>query len=106
MTRERTCRACDGTGNRPMAWGLCWRAKGACSEHDCLVCLGSGRILEAITVQDALADADSYLRVAMGFPLSVLDKPLWAYRHSVRSGWYARMRASAAFRAVPGLRGK
>lgn len=76
------------------------------SDAVCPACLGTGQVTDRITVQDALADAETLLSVG---PLAYSD--WWAISQvrkfrgipdGERYGYYA---ALAAFRAVPGLRG-
>ena len=116
MTRERTCRACDGTGSVNVSVGT-WpsgysrrRRKVWDLGISCPACQGSGRILEAITAQDAIADAETliicedviYAPPSTGRFCVHLRKGLVS---PVQAVAYIKIAARAAFRACPMLRG-
>jgi hypothetical protein len=98
----RECQACDGTGRVP------WRM--------CAACRATGRISERIPASDAIADAETLARNVCVGPhgescssLCEADASEYADSDSrvpgcIPTNHYAAA-ASAAFRAIPGLRG-
>lgn len=119
---SHVCSACGGTG---CSVHVDHRASSqrVCRHAPCQVCLGAGRISDAVTREDSIADAETLRMNAAAFHsperfwYSGNDlTPLLAEAH-----WQAYMAlngaldfaqergelaARAAFRAVPGLRGE
>ena len=112
--KSHACDACGGTGDRGYIHLRRYVSGGACP-----VCLGSGRISDRMPISDAVADAETLLRLSCE-----VVKPVWAndtlsayvsgkaavYHCEISNYLYAPIRAReaahAAFRAVPGLRDK
>ena len=97
------CDACGGTGDQKWNPGY-WAPK------LCQVCLGVGWLSDSMPVSDALADAETLRRVKgrTGAFDPLREAAEWGegVLSSTDPGGCAVYAASAAFRAVPGLRGE
>lgn len=112
-SKTRTCLGCDGTG----AAGVCGACKTDYCECGCWACQGSGVIEERIPASDALADAETLRLTDLDEEDVYTAREPGAWGDAVRTagtsthyhnrdGYRFAVRAgSAAFRAVPGLRG-
>jgi len=115
----RRCEGCEGEGFVDRCYcQTTTQHMDACEGRRCLVCRGSGQVTDRIPVADALADAETLRRIAATAPSR---KVQWffdcAWFGTLAGGWAqkgvraqsaieGRLAASAAFRAVPGLRGE
>lgn len=118
MTNTRECKACDGRGDvccYDATVGFVGTCKSRCYRCDsaCEVCDGSGQIRESIPASDAIADAETLRNQwrSMGWLESASAISTTLKRQSIATvpDWmiaeWTKGSTSAAFRAVPGLRG-
>lgn len=124
---DRLCAACGGTGedtciacsHRPRYAMTDYTCQDQAHRADvfCPVCLGSGRISDAVPARDAVADAETLHAMAALAPLdwyydvdlsecdAVLSADCSVWIKYDRDTYRYTDAAHAAFRAVPGLRG-
>lgn len=115
MTKERTCQGCNGKGRRlanllPVTWNRCY------------ACEGAGVVVDRITREDAIADAETLSEMALNamglYRVEGCSEDRTAYhlreaqalaRSAINgardfSGERATAAYYAALKAVPGLR--
>ena len=100
MDNEQTheCAACGGTGDKfEHAYAKAGCNCPACGGLVCLICLGAGRISDRMPVADAMADAETVRRIVEPYAVTEINGPVVDLYNAA---------ARAAFRAVPGLRGR